>query len=201
MSLYDFGKGLHHLVDLEKLPDNPFVIDAGACVGDFCLAMTELRPNCQILAIEPSRRNRKQLEETLANMDNVTFVDSALVDEEGEIKMYDAYGRDGKFYQWGSVKEYMVSKAKGRKEFEKIDEYTVKATTLDKLIDGRKVNYLKMDIEGSEREVLQGLSQETADLIEQISFENHYKNFSLGEHLVKLGFTVTYKGHEIYGCR
>jgi FkbM family methyltransferase len=202
MNLYDFGEGLHHLVDLEMLPPNPFVIDAGACIGDFCIAMNKLRPDCEILAIEPSRRNMAQLKDAVKDMPNVTIIESALSDSNSEIKMYDAYGVDNKFYQWGSTKKGLANKASFRREFERMDEYMVGTTTLESLMNGRKVDYLKMDIEGSELEVICSMPQSIADKIMQISLENHYLDSDMIENALRnLGFNIHCKEGEIYGYR
>lgn len=201
--LYDFGKDLHHLIDLGMLPKRPFVIDAGACVGKFCGAMTEVRPECEIVAIEPSRRNLPQLLERLSGMSNVAMVNAALASSDGKLEMHDVYGENGKYYQWSSTEKEMASKAVGRSGFERIDTFEIDAVSLETLMEDRDVDYLKMDIEGAEFDVIGSMTEELAARIAQMSLEYHRDCAPLVDKLESLGYEVLHvpENQEIYARR
>ena len=66
------------------------------------------------------------------------------------------------------------------------------------------VDYLKMDIEGSEYEVINGLTNELSSKIEQISLEVHNNNLNsqLISRLKDLGYNIKeYQNNEIYAYR
>lgn len=203
LELYNFGEGLNHRVNLETLPETPFVVDAGACIGAFCKAMTELRPGCSIIAIEPSRHNLPLLYEMVHPMSNVTPIEKALGGADGEIEMHDVHGENRKFYQWSSTQKERAEMAVGRSGFKHINSYTVPVVTLKTLIGGRRIDYLKMDIEGAEEQVFESMTEEEAKLISQLSLEYHGNLEQVSRHLERLGFaqTIFDKESEIYAYR
>lgn len=84
-------------------------------------------------------------------------------------------------------------------ESRKIESQTVSVTTLDQLIaDFGKPDYIKIDVEGFENEVLLGLSQP----VPLVSVEFHAKEISLAsaciETLSKLG-KLTLRASDMYG--
>ena len=194
--LHDFGNDLHHLVDLELLPEEPVVVDAGACIGDFVLAMLDVRPKARIFAIEPSHRNLMKLRSVADSLPMVDVIEAALVGVSGDIMLTDPIGANDRYYQWASVHHDRASQAFSRNDFMSAEMYKVRGVSLWDLTGGSYIDYLKMDIEGSECEVFEaGLNPAQ---IGQISFEVHTKN-GYASKLLRMGFSgIEIRGSEIY---
>jgi hypothetical protein len=66
----------------------------------------------------------------------------------------------------------------------------------------RSIDYLKMDIEGAEYEVVEHMSTKTASIIKQMSMELHSDDASVNallcSNLDKLGFNVLVEKAEVY---
>jgi FkbM family methyltransferase len=124
--------------------DGFIVVDVGAHVGSYTLLTARKIRSGWILAVEPELRNYKLLTLNIAlnHLRNVISIRSALSFFEGSTKLY-----------LSTVsREHSTVPVKGR------DTIEVPVTTLDKLIKriGHDVDLIKIDVEGAEREVLQG---------------------------------------------
>lgn len=161
-----------HWVNLKKLNRGSLVVDAGACVGEFSDGLKR-HVDCRVISIEPTRASI----ETLKN-NGKEVIEGALV------------GR-------GSPKEmtlYCFRKPTGNtvkpilRDYP--ERYPVKTVTLDDLFKKYgKIDFLKCDIEGSEKDLINTMTQEDADKIDQISIEFHYSRHNrLMKKLKKLGY-------------
>jgi len=118
----------------------PVVVDVGANVGDFTLAMTNLAG--KIVAVEPARENFLALCANLQinHVDNIVPVRAAGHDQKEEI-----------FLQGESSNMYVAKGMKGQ---------PVKGMPLDLIIQElgiKSVDLLKIDVQGHERSVLLGM--------------------------------------------
>jgi len=122
------------------------VIDAGAFVGVFSIfAAKKVGPSGKVYAFEPIFENRELLTKTikLNNLDNLEIVPLALGKEESFLRMSAEEGKFNKssgFFNTGKTRD-------------------VKQISLDEFIEQRKiskVDFIKADIEGMERELLIG---------------------------------------------
>ena len=166
----------YHIVDLDRLDKDSIIVDAGACIGE---ATEELREyfQCKIYAIEPDEENLRVLGQK--NFDNITIINKALVGIKRKTMLfYKVGGRP----EWGNV---MGNHATG-------NIYSVETITLDEL---PKIDYLKMDIEGMEWEVIENLKQK----IPQMSIETHGDGEKIIKELKRRGYKVKkYLHNEIY---
>lgn len=101
----------------------------------------------QVLAVEPDRRNCRKLRlmaEQLAQQGlTVEVYESGIWSETGELSFSDSGGRQSTFV--GAQKK------------------TVAVTTIDEIAAGRQVSYIKLDVEGAEKQALAGGSRTLAD--------------------------------------
>lgn len=177
-----------HLVNLSLMPGNGSVIvDAGASTGAFIKDIRTRVRNPIIYAIEPDRDNIQKLVYLL----HIVLINSALVgkDRGKEITYYHKFGLP----EWGNVNNLYP----GRNG----EKYPVKTINIDDLLFsiGRDIDYLKMDIEGSEEEVVFDLTEETAKRIKQISMELHgISHVKMSNKLERLGYKTIYKDGEMY---
>lgn len=117
----------------------PLIIDCGANIGLSIIYFKRLYKDAKIIAFEPDPKIFGYLTHNIASFgfDNVKLINKALWSSETELEFY-SEGADG-----GRIKE-----AKDREKIVKI-----KTEKLSKYLS-QKVDFLKIDIEGAEYEVL-----------------------------------------------
>lgn len=167
-----------NFIDFEKLRDNAVIVDAGAYTGEFIETMNQHRQSAKskIMAIECDRDNIKMLRER--NFPNVTICEKALVGyKPGENLIYHKYIG---FPQSGSVgyEKTYVKKHEGLKEIQKYEVETLGINDIFSELGIDRIDYMKMNIEGLERDVIAAMTEETASRIDQISISLHPKILS-----------------------
>lgn len=115
------------------------IIDAGANYGDISLYMAKEYPEALILAIEPSTANVRVFKDNLKNqnfnVDGIMLIKKALTDRVGKTQITKVLGGQNR-----------IINLKGRIE-------TVETCSLENIVrqyDLKKIDFLKIDIEGSE---------------------------------------------------
>jgi FkbM family methyltransferase len=153
--------------------DRPLIFDVGANIGMATLFFKTLFPHAAIHAFEPSPRTFELLTTNIRanNLSNVTLHNLALSDHDGEIEFFTdptkgasmiASTRPERSVQWADPA--LADKGKVR----------VKAARLSTFIN-REVDFLKMDIEGAEQQVLEDLaSSGTLRRIRSMVIEYHH---------------------------
>jgi len=129
-----------------RLPKYPqLIVDAGANIGLATIFFANRYPEAKIIAVEPDSSNYEMLKKNIAPYSNIVAVRAALWNENKEVNLIDA-GAGQTAYQ-----THDRSAAKPPLQ-------VVPGITLDKLMndfDVRFIDLLKVDIEGSEKEVFE----------------------------------------------
>lgn len=190
-----------HLVNLDMLPDCPVIIDVGACVGNFMKDIQKHIKRPRFYAIEPNKNNVEELRTMAfkqAFPQQITITEAVLVGvkEPDRIIFYEIQGLP----EWGNVTGLYT--ARWHKS------HIVKTISLEKLLEqipGNTIHYMKMDIEGSEWDVVNDMNEETAKRIQQISMEIHSHPLApptvIVDKLENLGYDVMFKEGELYAVR
>jgi|SRR3989344_1089398 len=121
------------------------VVDVGANLGYFTRLSAKLvGPTGHVYAFEPDADNFLLLKENTKQLKNVHIVQSAVSNREGTVTFYlsDKMG----------MHSLLECKNKG-------EQVTVSSTTLDCLSEKTDINFVKIDVEGAEREVFQGMEK------------------------------------------
>jgi FkbM family methyltransferase len=122
-------------------------VDAGANIGLFtAYASRAVGPSGRVIAFEAHPLTSSVLAENVAlnKLDNVTIISAALGDKAGELKM--------KYVQGDAGSTHVAIRPVA-------EDLNVPVVTLDTELQGRgviRVDYLKIDVEGFERQVLDG---------------------------------------------
>ncbi|MBC7939432.1 MAG: FkbM family methyltransferase [Chitinophagaceae bacterium] len=120
------------------------VIDVGANVGSYTRFLAGLTgPKGRVIAFEPEPLNFARLKANVADLSNVTAVQAAVADREGEIALFvsDDLNVDHRTYDDG----------RGRRQA------AIRAVSLDGFLPpGEPVHLIKLDVQGAEYGVLQG---------------------------------------------
>ncbi len=126
----------------------PRIIDAGAHIGLATLYFKKIYPQAHITAIEPHPLNFSLLEENISqnHLQNVTLVQSALAAQVGRQTFF----TDSSDEQWHSTASFTYGAWTGS---QKSQEITVPTLPLSNFLTD-PVDFVKLDIEGAEQEVL-----------------------------------------------
>lgn len=134
--------------DLDEQPN--LIIDAGANIGLFSVMMAERYPDCRIVALEVEGTNFDVLRKNVANYPNITPMQRALWRSNGCVRISDPSALENSFTV---------------EETEPGEPGAIAAVSIDGLLlelGYRELSLLKMDIEGSELEIL---DDQTADWV------------------------------------
>ena len=169
-----------------EIEDGWNVIDIGAGLGDFAICVAKRHPQCTVYAYEPLPESFALLEAnmTLNQVENVKPFPHAVGNEAGYIDLH-------------IVSSEAVQQSTAF-ETERKQSIRVPSTTLDQIIAEMapaQCDYLKMDCEGAEYEILFSASDTTLQRIKHICLEYHdgvteLSHQDLVQFLSAKGFTV-----------
>jgi FkbM family methyltransferase len=178
------------------------VIDLGANIGLYTLAIKNKNPLCTVIAVEPNPLAYELLSKNIIsnNLKKVQTMNCAVAKKKGHLKIKtlsesSAYG--GKYL--GSIKK----ECRTWINEDRVKEISVESVTLPNIFKKckiKKADILKMDIEGMELEVLLG-GVSVLDKINKIVIEWHDINIKkqIIDLLNKKGFLLVYEEPRSYG--
>jgi FkbM family methyltransferase len=144
--------------------DRPFIIDLGSNYGVSVTWFKQFCPDARIIAVEADPNIFSMLQRNIERLDhdNISMLNRAASHLSGEISFH-CIGADS-----GRIKCYGSSAASTD-----IPEQIVNVATisLDQLIGDNLVDFLKIDIEGAELDVI--MSSEKLDQVQQLFIEYH----------------------------
>ena len=146
---------------LEYLQPGMTFFDIGAHFGYFTLLASEIVGNDgQVHSFEPTQRTFEVLQTNVRNKGNVRPNRMAAWSKESTITFND-YGLE--FAAWNSVHETWLEEATGSQSA--VTTYQVEAISLDRYISDTGVvpSFVKLDAEGAEYEILQGMDKALAE--------------------------------------
>lgn len=122
------------------------VMECGANIGYY--ALQEARIVKEVIAIEPTPDSFKVLSDNIKLNDykNIRAYRMAMGDHNGEAKF-----EISKACNWNKIA------SKDNKD--KADNLTVNMFTIDSFLNGQKIDYLRMDVEGYELRILKGMTE------------------------------------------
>ncbi|MFD2515631.1 FkbM family methyltransferase [Pontibacter locisalis] len=135
--------------------NQPFIIDCGANIGLSILYFKQLYPGAKMLAFEPDPKVFQVLQANVSELENVEIKEKALWNEETKLEFF-SEGADG-----GSVNALPT----------KVETNEILTEKLSHYLD-RKVDFLKIDIEGAEVKVLTECESKL-HLVQNIFVEYH----------------------------
>jgi FkbM family methyltransferase len=180
------------IYDDERTPigEEDTVVDIGAHIGVFAVWAAKLAHRGRVFAYEPSSKNYDLLirNRDLNDSDNLHIDNKAVAGKRGVVPLYlpAENGVLGSLlHDWSRFKEM------------------VQATTLADLMadnDIEQIDYLKIDVEGAEYDILLDCPSETLAKVRRIVMEYHEydwyerSHLELVEALASNGFTVVVEG-------
>jgi FkbM family methyltransferase len=146
----------YRIYHFESTKRSPFIIDAGSCIGLSILYFKHIHPESRIIGFEPDPKIYRILHDNMAanKLSGLKLINAALSSDEGEHTFY-VDGSDGGSLVFNSNKESI------RMKTQKLSRYI-----------NEPVDFLKINIEGSELEVLTEISHKLS-LVNEIVLEYH----------------------------
>ena len=126
-----FQNGIY---DFETNTSRPYILDCGANVGLSILYFKQIYPQSEILAFEPDQYIFKTLQKNVGNLKGVQLIPKGLWSSDGRLSFFSNKSDGG-----------LISKS---------GNYEIDVTKLSSYLN-RQVDFLKIDIEGAELEVIQ----------------------------------------------
>lgn len=134
--LYEIETERNETLDISGVKKAESFLDLGAYNGDTAVEFLNYSENAQkIIAVEPDIRSFNKLCKNTENLKEITAVNCAISNSETIIHLADKKGRGTSIGNVGKE---------------------VNCTTVDKLLNGEKIDYIKFDIEGNELNGIKG---------------------------------------------
>jgi len=176
--IYDTFSGQYHLPPT-NIPRLAQILDLGSNIGTTIAHMAVVFPEAQILGVELDGENAELCQQNIAPWsDRCTVLHAAIWSTDGTVR-----------YRLEPRREYGARVVTGTPDLQ-----SVTAISLNSIVArlGRNVDYLKMDIEGVEGEIL-GKNNEWAEQVRVIAVEVHppYSVESCLRDLRALNFEAT----------
>lgn len=149
-----------HTFFVDHLRDKITVVDLGACHGEFVEDLGKIKVIEKAILVEANPTNFA----CLKSKPNHILYNRAITNKDNETI---EFNEDPNNREAGS---------KFFDNFDSVVKHKIKTITLDKIIEENNIDFidiLKMDIEGTEYEVLKNLSEDTLKKIGQITCEFH----------------------------
>lgn len=147
---------------------SPIILDCGANIGMATLFFKWLYPQSKVYAFEPDPQTYALLERNVAmnNLQDVYLNNCAITDKEGVIDFFSSDENPGSL-----LMSVNASRMKGRS----ISVRTISLNTFVKEQKLEQVDFAKIDIEGSENELVQDMStNKSLNLIHAFAIEYHH---------------------------
>jgi len=148
---------------------SPIIFDCGANIGFATLFFKWIYPESEVYAFEPDKDTFEVLKKNISQnkLKNVYLFNSAIYNKDGEIDFFIDSKIPGSFGM--STRQERIPK----------DKIKVNCISLSSLIKDKKINqvdFIKMDIEGSEKEAIEDLDRNNQlTKIMKLTVEYHHK--------------------------
>jgi FkbM family methyltransferase len=173
---------------ITKLNKGDIALDLGANIGDFSIFLAITFPNIRIYSFEPLKSNRELFVKNilLNKIKNIVVSGKAVSGKSGQSVLFVQKNN-------GAIASLVLEDKKNR--------FRVQTTTLNDIIKENKlsrIDYLKIDVEGAEYEILFKTKKENLEKIKYLTIEVHkinglkYHPQMLVNFLQKNGFKVSH---------
>lgn len=145
------------------------IVDAGAHIGCASMMFHRTFPSARIFSIEPNRENFQLLSMNVSNCKNITCINAALWSSDGALSV----SSDSKNSTWGFTTQPIGESPTSNGE-------RIPARSIPSLMHEygvEKIDLLKLDIEGAERQVLGEESREWLPKVRSVVVEVHERMY------------------------
>ena len=136
--------------DLKFDFDVEYIVDGGANIGVSSRYLLAKFPDAKIIAIEPEQQNFIALEKNIEGYENIVGLESGIWCKDCQLRIV----KSEKYGEWG----FQLQEANEGKDY-CVHDPAIQCYSIDSIMsmfDLPRINILKLDIEGAEKEVFQG---------------------------------------------
>jgi FkbM family methyltransferase len=156
------------------LNKNGHFIDIGANIGLYSIIASEYIKNGIIYAIEPSKKTIEKLNSNIIinNINNIRIINLAITDK--DFKQIELYNNNDGFEAFNNISKPLTSNY----SIEMVDSESLDHLIKSREIDINEIQFIKIDVEGSEYDVLLGANkilQKGRHIIYMIEFNEDYR--------------------------
>lgn len=172
-----------------KIKEGDVVVDLGAHIGVFTIkAARETGEKGKVIAVEPEAKNLELLRENTKNYRNIIVVDKAAGERTGKTKLCISPSSVDHSINLNYYDSKTINR--GEENFSEVEVDTL-ANILSNL-GVSEVNFLKIDVEGAEKEVLRGAGEYLQKTKKVAIAAEHYpgQETELEHYLKSKGFTT-----------
>lgn len=175
----------------ETIKTQPVIFDVGALIGETVLYFKEQFPMAKIIAFEPSPRSYSLLKKNVSQnkLKDVQIINAAVAGKAGKMNFYTS---KSEFNPWGRGDSLNQNKFNNKTESKIVPVSVVKLSSYIK----DKVDLLKLDIEGSETEVIKEIEQKLK-YINQIILEFHYSIYNPNNDFFAITNILSKNGYKL----
>ncbi|MEM2954832.1 MAG: FkbM family methyltransferase [Candidatus Nanoarchaeia archaeon] len=187
--LYFFRHELPGYLLYRDIKEHDVVVDAGAYHGGFCIYAAKKAKKGHIYCFEPDEKNRNILEANikLNKVKNVTVIGDVLLGKSGFINFYEIGSGVSSIFPTNQYSPDIIQSKSAVSLAHFCIKYKIK-----------KINFLKMDVEGAEYDIVLGSKFFIKDFVDYMAIASYHiiggqKSYRLLEPLLhEIGFnTVT----------
>lgn len=154
------------LCDLLKLSDKEHYADLGAYRGDTLEELVNLCTGFErAYAFEPDKKTYAKLAENTKDMKNLTLFENALWSENTTLNFSGGGGRQSALSNEG---------------------YEVEAVALDSVLGDKKLTYIKADVEGAEKEALEGMQKILTEQKPKLCISAYHRSKDIFELILQI---------------
>ena len=174
------------LKDILHLTDKEDMLDLGAYRGDTIEELLTLTGGyASVTALEPDRKSFEKLKAYAENKENITLYPYAVYSENKELTFMGGGGRQSTLNSEG--------------------KYSVPAVAIDHLLKGKKITYVKADVEGAEAEALKGMTKLLREQQPKLSISCYHKTEDLCTlipllHSINQSYKIHLRHHPYIPC-
>ncbi len=185
-SFYNAQEYLHGIDEIfieevykQQLPENAVVVDCGAHIGLSIIYIKSICPTAYVTAFEPDKKNFELLQSNITNhkLQNVELINKAVWKETTTLSFHSGDGMSSKIVEGVS------------------DEHKIEAVRLNDYLN-KKIDFLKIDIEGAEYEVLKDIDDNLKNV--QNLFLEYHGSFAQNVELCDMLNIVVKNGFKYY---
>ena len=164
----------------QHLPENAFILDCGAHIGLSVIYLKSISPSAHIICFEPDSKNLELLQKNIQShqLQDIDIRNEAVWDENTALQ----------FIQEGNMGSKIGQNSNS-------NTVTVKATRLKDFLN-RRVDFLKLDIEGAEYKVLKDVEESLGNVNNM--FIEYHGTFKQNKELLEILELVSNAGFKFY---